>query len=111
MLKCRKEIQIEWRLDDPPIEPRRWHTFSKTDILAKQTALLAALDQRLGWPDSSTACLLAGFQANLQRSTGWQIEGGRLDNAVATAARQFKRGVTHRTSTETSLAHLRSANA
>lgn len=90
-----KTLDISWSFADPPVTATSWGRF---ESLPPPDAGDQALEARLGFPAGTLNALRLGFGKKLGRAVGWEDArpGAAEPSPVATAARQYKRGVASR---------------
>jgi len=85
-------IQIQWRMQYPPIQPKTWHRWTMTEL----TSGIADLTKARG-SEVLEFFLSRAFHLNLDRHTGWDLtELGSYADSGALGATIFRRGVAYR---------------
>jgi 3-dehydroquinate synthetase len=95
------DIPVEWEIEEPPLPPRTWLRWTERDAAEATEATDQSLDDRLGWPRGTTGALVAGFERQLSRTTGWESDDVEFGPAARAAALVYKRGVAFRPNDET----------
>jgi 3-dehydroquinate synthetase len=95
------DIPVEWEIEEPPLTPRTWHRWTDREAAEATEITDESLDDRLGWPRGTSGALVAGFERQLSRATGWESDDVEFGPAARAAAMVYKRGVAFRPNDET----------